>query len=497
MKNKLLLLSFLWIVPLAALQAAGPDTANPNIPEEISGANAIQSRPNVVFLLVDDLGWADVGCYGSKYHETPNIDGLAAAGTRFTDAYAASPVCSPTRASILTGKYPVRVNFTRASPTVSLSLDEHTLAETLKAAGYRTAHLGKWHLAVHGPNSKEHYPEAMGFDVNIGGHTAGQPSSYFYPYKGSRSANDVPNMEDGKPGDYLTDALTTKAIRFMEETKDRPFFLNMWFYTVHGPVTGKKEKIEKYEKKLAQLGMTKSAGGAKEHESYNRKRQDNPVYAAMVESMDENVGRIMDYLRSSGRDKNTIIIFMSDNGGLSTSKKAAGGTTSNLPLRAGKAWVYEGGIREPMIIKWPGVSKPGSVCNEPVVSTDFYPTILEMIGLPQMPKQHLDGISLVPLLKGEKRSLDREALYFHFPHSHSVSSMGPSGAVRAGDYKLVERFSDMSVELFNLKNDLGEQHDISREKPELTEKLRSLLHKWRKDVGASTAPGTKDEEADQ
>ncbi len=450
-------------------------------------ALAAPARPNVVFFLIDDLGWADVGCYGSTFHETPNIDRLASEGMRFTNAYAASPVCSPTRASIMTGKYPARINFTRATPTESMPLAEVTLAEALKDAGYRTAHFGKWHLQIHHEKGKTHYPECQGFDVNVGGHSAGQPGSFFFPYKNKkRSSNDVPGLEDGKPGDYLTDVLTDKAIQFMQETVDKPFFLNMWYYTVHTPVTGKKDKIAKYEKKLADMGISEPAGADKEYESWNRKRQDNPVYAAMVESMDENVGRILEYLKSSGRDKDTVVIFMSDNGGLSTnSKSSKGGPTSNLPLRAGKAWVYEGGIREPMIVKWPGVTAKGRVCDVPIISTDFYPTILDMAGLPLKPKQHLDGLSLTGLLRGQTKELERKALYFHFPHDHAVNNMGASGAIRAGDHKLVERFSNGKVELYNLRDDLGEQTDLSQAQPALTAKLRRMLHDWRTATAAT------------
>ena len=445
-----------------------------------------QGLPNILFILVDDLGWSDVGCYGSTLHETPRVDGLAEEGVRFTDAYAASPVCSPTRASILTGKYPARINFTRATPTHNFPQEEITLPEALKEAGYRTAHLGKWHLMLYGEKGKGSRPEDHGYDVNIGGHAAGTPGSYFFPYKNKkRSSKDVPDLEDGKPGDYLTDALTDKAIDFIEETGDQPFFVSLWYHTVHTPVTGRKDKIARYEEKLKKLGLSEPAGADKEHESWNRKRQDNPTYAAMVESMDENVGRLLDYLKESGLEENTIVMFMSDNGRLSTnSKSPKGGPTSNLPLRAGKAWVYEGGIREPLIIKWPGVTKAGTVCSEPVISTDFYPTLLDMAGLPKRPHQHLDGISLAGLLTGTADRLDREALYFHFPHDHSVNSMGASAAIRVGDYKLVERFSDMSVELFDLEKDIGEQTDLSKEKPKKAEKLREMLHAWRTDTGA-------------
>lgn len=454
-----------------------------------SGAQAVQDRPNVVFILIDDLGWSDIGCYGAKFHETPNIDRLAKQGIRFTDAYAASAVCSPTRASILTGKYPARVNFWRATPTENLPQSEITIAEALKKAGYRTAHMGKWHMMVKNkPGGESSRPGDHGFALNVGGTGSGQPGSYFFPYKrkGKKPGKDnaVPGFEDGKEGDYLTDKLTDKAIAFMNRTTDKPFLLNLWYFTVHTPVQGKQEKIAKYEKKLADLGITSPGRAVKEGERWSRKAQDNPVYAAMVESMDENVGRILDFLKESGLKKNTIVIFMSDNGGLSTIKSTKGGPACSFPLRAGKAWVYEGGIREPMIIRWSGNANPGSTCSAPVVSTDFYPTILEMVGLPPQPKQHLDGLSLVPLLKGEAKSLKREALYFHFPQDHHVSSKGPSAAIRMGDYKLVEEFNTGKTELYNLAQDLGEKRDLSSENPDRAAKMAKMLRNWRAETKA-------------
>ena len=457
------------------------------------------SLPNIVFILVDDLGSNDVGCFGSTFHETPHIDQLASEGMRFSNAYAASPVCSPTRASILTGKYPGRVNFWRASPTENLPHEEVTLPEALQEAGYRTAHLGKWHMQLHGEKGKGHEPQGHGYDVNIAGHDSGGPGSYFFPYQKTGSPrNDVPDMEDGKPGDFLTDALTSKAIKFMQETTrstgstsspqagsgqaQQPFFVSLWYYAVHTPVMGKEEEIAKYQKKAEALEL--AADSIQEGERYSRKQQDNPIYAAMVESMDENVGRILDYLQESGLADNTIVVFMSDNGGLSTISSEKGGVTSSLPLRGGKAWVYEGGIRVPMIIKWPGVTPKGRLCDTPVISTDVYPTLLEMVGLPLRPKQHLDGLSLKPLLTRDQDTLDRDALYFHFPQDHHINSMGPSAAVRAGDYKLVERFSDGAVELFNLKEDEGEHHDLSETMPEMTESLKIMLHQWRKETDA-------------
>ncbi len=460
-----------------------PMPAADTAPPALSAGKA--KGPNIVFFLIDDLGRQDLGCYGSTFHETPRIDALAKEGVLFTDAYSASPVCSPTRASILTGKYPSRVGITRATPQVSLPLKEITIAEALKEAGYRTAHMGKWHLQAHGETGRTHYPEAQGFDVNVAGHTKGQPASFFYPYKAKAekyAKNNVPDLEGGKEGEFLTDRLTDEAINFIDESGDQPFLLNLWYYAVHTPVMGKPEKVEKYKKKAEKLGYDpKEELAIEEKGRWHHSRQDNTEYAAMVESMDENVGRLLDYLKESGKDKNTVVIFMSDNGGLSTGsgKKSP---TSCLPLRAGKAWVYEGGVRQPMIIKWPGVTTAGTVCKEPVISTDFYPTILEMAGQSPKPEQHLDGLSLVPLLQVPSSKLDRDSLFFHHPHDHHINGMGSSGAVRVGDFKLVETYGTGEVELYHLKDDIGEQNDLSKSMPEKTKELKQRLHRWKEEA---------------
>lgn len=459
------------------------------------------SSPNVILILIDDLGWKDLGCMGSAYYETPNVDALAKEGILFTNAYAANPVCSPTRASILTGKYPSRINLTNHSgsrgpkgaayklnpPEVvgNIPLSDVNLAEALKKAGYTNAHIGKWHLAAHTETDSTHYPKNNGFDLNIAGHKGGHPNSYYYPYKGTKHpAYDVPDLEDGKEGDYLTDVLTDHAIDFIQKNKEKPFFLNMWYYTVHTPIQPRKDKVAKYQAKAKAMGLDKTSNEAKkEYQSWSHAHQDNIDYASMVESMDENVGRIMKTLKRLNIDDETIVIFFSDNGGLSTGNGPKS-PTSNFPLRAGKAWVYEGGIRVPLIIKWPEAKISGANIHEPVISTDLYPTILEMIDLPLRPQQHVDGVSLKSLLTGETRHLEREALYFHYPHYHHINTMGPAGAIRMGNYKLVERFENMEVELFNLKDDIGETNDLSDEMPELTEKMKNMLHQWRKETGS-------------
>ena len=463
----------------AVLAAPGCTSAQQNT----ASAGKDNKRLNFVFFLIDDLGWTDVGCFGSDFYETPNINRLASEGMKFTDAYAACPVCSPTRASILTGKYPARLGITQwiggpNTPTEYLHympLEEEIISEALKEAGYATGFVGKWHLG-----SKDYYPEHQGFDVNIGGDYSGAPPTYFYPYKrGNRALEMMP--PGGEEGDYLTDRLTDESLKLLEANKDKPFLLYLSHYAVHTPIQAKEGLIEKYKAKASKLPATADEKFTPVYGRYNtRMVQDNAAYAGMVHSVDESVGRIMKKLEDMGVAENTVVIFMSDNGGLST--VAREGPTSNLPLRAGKGWLYEGGIREPMIIKWPGVAKKGSVCSEPVTSTDFYPTMLEMTGLALKPGQHVDGVSLVGLLKGTGRPR-RKAIYWHYPHYHG-SGNRPSGAVRAGDYKLIEWYEDKSIELYNLKNDISEKHDLAGEMPQKAAELQRMLHEWQKQVKA-------------
>jgi len=461
------------------IKMAGFGAATLAMPGSLFAAKSSERQPNFVFFLIDDLGHSDLSCYSSSFYETPNIDRLAAEGMRFTDAYAACPVCSPTRASIMTGKYPARLNLTDylvgrrrgklipAEYIHQMPLEEVTIAEALKQAGYTTCFIGKWHLG-----NKPYWPENQGFDINIGGTQSGMPRNYFWPqWRGN------PPIE-GRDGEYLTDRLTDEALKFLESKKDKPFLLYLSHYAVHIPLQAKKDMIEKYKTKSAKQ-PAKEPRFLPEGKSKARQVQDHPVYAGMVESVDESVGRVMSKLEDLGMADNTVVIFMSDNGGLST---AEGFPTSNLPLRAGKGWLYEGGIREPMIIKWPGIVKPNSVCAVPVTSTDFYPTMLEIAGLPLKPKQHIDGVSLVPLLKGN-RKLQRKAIFWHYPH-YGNQGGSPGGAVRIGDYKLIEFYEDNRVELYNLKEDVGEKKNLADKLPEKAAELRKMLHTWRKAVDA-------------
>ncbi len=452
-----------------------------------SNAAALEERqPNVLFFLVDDLGWSDLGCYGSTFYDTPNIDAFAATGMRFTDAYAAAPVCSPTRASILTGKYPARLATTEyfgaAQPDAwkrntrhlpatyvdRLAHEEVTLAEALKQADYATFFAGKWHLGPEG-----FWPEDQGFDVNQGGITRGGPyggKRYFSPYGN-------PRLEDGADGEHLPDRLATETVRFMEEHKDEPFFAYLSFYSVHTPLMSPEPLKEKYLARKAQRGLEAEWGT--EHNRKVRLVQEHAVYAGMVEAMDSAVGKVLLALERLGLADDTLVIFMSDNGGLSTSE---GHPTSNLPLRAGKGWMYEGGIREPMILRWPKLAKSVGVCSVPVTSTDFYPTILELAGQPARPEQHMDGVSLLPLLKGNSE-LERDGIFWHYPH-YGNQGGAPCGALRDGNWKLIEWYEDGKLELFNLATDPGEQHDLAAKHPEQVAELHKRLVAWRKATDA-------------
>jgi arylsulfatase A-like enzyme len=443
--------------------------------------SSVAGKPlNVVFILADDLGQRDLGCYGSSYYETPHLDALAQAGMRFTDAYAACNVCSPTRAALMTGKYPARLHLTDWLPGRKIGPEqkvvhppiinhlpksEVTLGQAFKDAGYATAFMGKWHLG--GP---EFYPEHFGFDINIGGCQLGHPPSYFSPYK-------IPTLPDGPKGEYLTDRLTDEACRFIEKSRDKPFLLYLSHYAVHNPQQAKPEIIARFKAKSDAHPPT----GPEFAEDLGRKVrvvQNVPVYAANLYSLDESVGRVLDKLKELGLDENTLVIFTSDNGGLSTSE---GTPSSNAPLRGGKGWNYEGGIRESYIVRWPGVTKAGSTCDQPTISTDLYPTLLEAAGLPLRPQQHVDGVSIVPMFKGEK--MPERPLFWHYPH-YSNQGGGPSAAMRLGDFKLIESLEDQHLELYNLKSDIGEKSNLASMLPDKAQQLAQQLHAWQKSVDA-------------
>ena len=442
-------------------------------------------KPNVVFLLVDDMGWKDLACYGSTFYETPNIDRLAAMGVRFTDAYTPNPVSSPTRAAIMTGKYPSRVGITDWIPgddpknrkllgpkdLHELPLEEVTVAEILKEEGYKTFFAGKWHLGDDG-----FLPTDQGFDTNIGGAHYGQPpGGYHSPYKNKM-------LKDGPEGEFLTDRLTSESLQFIEENKDNPFYLHLAFYTVHVPIQANKKYLAKFEKKRDQLEVKKPVL-LRDGDAYSVQNQTNAAYASMIYALDVNVGRLLDKLDSLNLTDNTLIIFTSDNGGLTTLLNPNWELpTSVVPLRAGKGWAYDGGLRVPFIVKPVGKKIKGHVSETPIISMDIYPTILDYLHVEQRPEQHMDAKSLFNLIENGQE-LDRESLFFHYPHYHS-SGWKPGSALRKGDWKLIHFFEDNSFELYNLKEDLSEKNNLAAKHPEKVEELYKDLQKIIEETGS-------------
>ncbi|MDA7519196.1 sulfatase [Akkermansiaceae bacterium] len=442
-------------------------------------------KPNFVFLLVDDIGWADFGCYGAEFNETPNIDRLAKQGMLFENAYAACTVCSPSRAAILSGRYPARLHLTdwivgHAAKNPKLLIPKWNtrmphervlLPEVLKEGGYRTGFFGKWHLMPIGqPDFEKHYPTDHGFDVNVGGREWGQPKGpgkYFSPFN-------MPNLDDGKKGDFLTDKLTDAALDFMEAgKKEDPFFLYFSYYTVHGPIMAPPNLVKKYQVKAKNLDNTK-------------KEYINPARAGMIEALDNSVGRLMQKLDDLGIADNTVIILTGDNGGNFDATDAG--------LKAFKGFSHEGGIREPFVVKWPGQTKAGSRSDALVIGTDFYPTLLEMAGLPAKPEEHLDGISITKILDGSATEPKRDQLFWHYPHYHRTK---PYGATRHGDWKLIEFLEDGALELYNLKEDRGETTNLAEKNPAKAAELLAELKAWRISVGAQIPTKNPDYDPNQ
>ena len=446
-------------------------------------------HPNILFILVDDLGWADVGCNNPEsFYETPNIDRMAGAGVRFTNAYAASPVCSPTRASIMTGQYPARLHITDWIPgndpkdrklvgprdEHQLPLEETTLAELLKQAGYVTGFFGKWHLGDTG-----YFPEDQGFDINIGGHHRGSPpGGYYSPYKN-------PKLPDGPVGEYLPDRLTSEVIRFMEANCDKPFLAYLAFYTVHTPIQASRRHLAYYEEKASKIDRADSVRFIPEHDGITRIKQDNPAYASMVHAMDENVGRLMDALESIGIMDNTWIIFTSDNGGLSTLGRN-NAPTSNQPLRAGKGWCYEGGVRVPLVVTGPGIRARSGSVDFPVISNDLFKTVIDMAGIEAKGDLPGDGISLFPLVSGKDYVPGRTDLFWHYPHYHG-STWTPGSAVRGGYWKLIRFYETGESELYNLAEDPGETNNLVIDFPDKAREMEDKLDQWLEEVNAQMA----------
>jgi arylsulfatase A len=417
-------------------------------------------KPNIIVFLVDDFGWKDLSCYGSSYYETPAVDKLAAKGVWFTNAYSACTVCSPTRASLMTGKYPARLHVTDWIPgykrpsakltipdwTIFLPTGEVTLARILKENGYQTASIGKWHLG----EDSIYWPEKQGFDLNVGGYSKGQPNSYFSPYNN-------PRMKDGPEGEYLTDRLTEESIGFIRKNQKNPFFLYLSHYAVHAPFQAKKGMVDKYKAKT---------------DPDNNKP--NPVYAAMVESMDQSMARVLEEIARLKLTSKTYIFFLSDNGGLSPQ------ATTNYPLRAGKGTPYEGGVRTPLIISGPKIPK-GKVVNDPVITMDVFSTILDILNIQQKDPM-IDGKSLIPVINGNVNKIKRP-LFWHYPHYHSQGAT-PYSAVRLDKWKFYYFYEDGHTELYDLDTDLSEKTDISIRYTEKTVELNQLLQNWLKATNA-------------
>ncbi len=441
-------------------------------------------QTNFLFFLVDDMGWADIGANGSTFHETPHIDRLAKSGMRFTQGYAAGSVCSPTRASIMTGKHPVRVDITDWIPGQSnrptnpllhpedrhsLPLKEVTLAEALKQHGYQTFFAGKWHLGKEGE-----WPTDQGFDINIGGHHKGSPpGGYYAPWTN-------PALKAKHKGEYLTERLTAESAKFLDSRdKAKPFLLYLSYYNIHTPIQPYKKRIDHYKSK-AEKSFTGPTPFEVEHDGKTRTRQDNPALASMVAAVDDSVGALLDKLEELKLVDNTVVIFFSDNGGLSTLGRIGPGC--NLPLRAGKGWLYEGGIREPTLIRAPGITRPGSVSHKPMISMDFFPTMLHLAGLPLQPKLHVDGRSLLSQLKGNDTG--QRTLHWHYPHYHG-SAWKPGASIRDGDWKLIEFYHYNNFELYNLAKDPGERTDLAKRNPRKAAELRAKLSAWQKRMKAN------------
>lgn len=469
------IIGIIWFLSLFALGCNCNTAVDPN-------------KPNIVFVVVDDLGWSDLGCYGSDLHETPNLDKLAEKSLVFTNSYAAAPVCSPTRASIMTGKYPARLNFTIWSEAASvaerknqeiykflppqtienLPLEEVTLAEKLKENGYLTAHVGKWHIG-----DFPHFPETQGFDVSVAASQRGAPPTFFYPYKGFafgelRFVGGLGSDPDGnyftnRKGEYLTDRLTDEALKIIKDAGSRPFFLNLCYYSVHTPIEAKRPDVARFKNKLSP-GL----------------HHQNETYAAMVKSVDDNIGRLLKKIDQLGIAENTVVIIISDNGGYINKYKNKV-VTNNFPLRSGKGSLYEGGIRIPTIISIPNYPMKVKTIDIPISTIDFFPTIMDLLGVTDFPK--MDGKSFLSAIKGDPdESIQNREIYWHYPHYYPTTT--PVSAIRQGHWKMLEYLEDGHLELYNLDSDLGELKNLAESEPDKTTELLEKLHRWKTETNA-------------
>jgi arylsulfatase A-like enzyme len=450
-------------------------------------------QPNILLIYIDDLGWMDLSVQGSQFYETPNIDKLASEGVRFTQAYSAHPRCVPARYGLMTGRFPARAGVPGGG---KLTPKDVTIAEALKRGGYTTFFTGKWHLLF---NDEQNMPQHQGFDINIGGGNAGQPPSYWYPYRKGESTDkgrrgllktELYNIKGGEKGEYLTDRLTDESIKFITshvENNENPFFLMLSHYAVHGPLKGKPKLVKKYEEKLKTMtyNMPESE---KTRTGDNKLRQDNPVYAAVVESVDQSVGKIMKTLKELGIDNNTIVVFTSDNGGVSTRGNNRPLATTNYPLRYGKGWLYEGGIREAFIVKYPPITEAGTTSDAVISGTDIYPTLLSLAGMELRPNDHLDGIDISDAIKGKQIKREKP-LFWHAPWERPVNTGdNRSTAIRLGDYKLIDWYDLGVQELYNIEKDIKEENNLIEKMPEKAEELQQLIDNWRREINSVMHP---------
>lgn len=450
------------------------------------------SQPNIIFVLADDLGWSELGCYGDGFNETPHLDALAKSGMRFTQAYAVAPVCSPYRAAFLTGQLPARIgiiDYLRPNSANALPTDHVTLAAMLQQNGYATGMVGKWHLTGYKHQGALHEvrPTDHGFLWNFASEVKGVGNgANFWPYVFRDQTLrwiDIPDNRLGK-GEYLTDRMNIEALDFIERNKDRPFFLYLSHYALHTILNGRPDLVEKYRKRHMPGASTRTRcylcqdQGHKGDTLNHWAGDHNPHLAAMLESIDDGIGRITAKLDELGIAENTIVIFTSDNGGETS-------VTSNAPLRGGKSQLYEGGIRVPLIVRWPNRVPSGTVCQQPTVNVDFYPTLLEAAAIMQNKRQTLDGISTLETWKDPAAPIERDTLYWHYPldRPHFLGGVS-SGAIRDGDWKLIEFFDSDRKELYSLADDPSESRDVSAKQPERVAHLQKKLHAWRQRIDA-------------
>ena len=460
----------------------------------VQAAETNSEKLNIVFVLIDDLGWRDLSYMGSQFYESPGIDKLASEGMVFTRAYEAAPRCVPSRYSIITGK---NHNRPELRGPRGLALDQGTIGKAFKENGYKTFYAGKWHLG----GEEKYWPHHQGFDINVGGCCLGALATHFWPYYNTNKPPQVGKMEShnvapyglekGKEGEYMADRLTDETVNFLKQHKKeepgKPFLVYLAHYQVHEPLEAKAADVKYFEEKLKKMPKVEGPDYEKDYTGKVKLKQDLPVYAAMIKSIDDSVIRIRQTLAELGYDKNTVIVFSSDNGGLSTTDLLGKRQmpTSNKPLRTGKGWLYEGGMRVPLIVYWPGVTKPGSKTDRATVGTDFFPTFLDIAGLPLRPNEHLDGESFAPVIKGDSKNQRKQPILWYYDGARVGTGNTAMAAMLNGDMKLVQFVYENKYELYNIREDIGEQHDLAAKDPETVNTMKQALAQWEKKVGVT------------